>query len=325
MAGAKENVVIQAGNCSVTLMPGLGGKISSLRVGAEELLQTPLHPYGPRTHDMSFAEGDASGWDECLPSVAGCTVPTEAGTVSIPDHGDLWRVPWSVLEATGDSATLHVKCFSLPLELTRSVILASTATGWRLRLLYSLVNVGEIRVPWSWSAHPLFAVEAGDRVKLPETVQTVRVEGSHCDRLGAGGDSICWPMAKSSDGSDVDLRRVQSPESGIGDKLFAGPFESPASSDFASSALSGWAVLERPRAGLRLTVRFEPSLTPYLGLWLCYGGWPDAPGAKQVCIALEPSTAPVDSLEKTGPWSRWLNPGETFTWPMELEIDSIAP
>ena len=111
LAGAEENVVIKAGGCSVTLMPALGGKIASLRVGADELLQTPLKPLAPRTRTMAFSDSDASGWDECLPSVAACTMPTEAGTAVIPDHGDLWRVPWKVLAATEDSATLRVTCF----------------------------------------------------------------------------------------------------------------------------------------------------------------------------------------------------------------------
>src|ERR1700678_3786084 len=91
----KENVVMRAGDCSVTILPGLGGKIASIRIGQRELLQAPLLPYAPRTQTMSFDAADASGWDECLPSVAACTVETENGTASIPDHGDLWRVQWS--------------------------------------------------------------------------------------------------------------------------------------------------------------------------------------------------------------------------------------
>jgi len=74
-------------------------------------------------------------------------------------------------------------------------------------------------------------------------------------------------------------------------------------------------------------VRFAPAATPYLGLWICFGGWPDGlgneSGAKQVCVALEPATAPTDSLADIGPWSRMIAPGETFTWPMELVIDRV--
>ncbi len=89
-----ENVLIRAGECAVTVLPRFGGKIASIRIGERELLQTPLAPIAPRTLTMAFDAGDASGWDECLPSVAACTVETEAGIAEIPDHGDLWRVEW---------------------------------------------------------------------------------------------------------------------------------------------------------------------------------------------------------------------------------------
>jgi galactose mutarotase-like enzyme len=316
-AGSKENVVIQAGVCALTLIPALGGKLASLRVYSkdrtDELLQSPLSPYGPRTRTMGFQEADASGWDECLPSVAECTIQTQAGLAIVPDHGDLWRVPWQVLNSSEDSATLRANCFSLPLQLTRSVILSESLTGWQLQLLYSLTNLGAYNVPWSWAAHPLFVAEAGDRILLPESVQSLQVEGSGNNRLGRNGDSVTWPLARTAAGTEKDLSIAPDPDSGFGDKLFTGRL----------SPSDNWATLERKRLGLRLTVKFDPSFTPYLGLWLCYGGWPGGPGKQQVCVALEPATAPVDSLAISGPWSRSLEPGETFTWPMELDIERI--
>jgi galactose mutarotase-like enzyme len=311
VAESGENVVITAGDCSVTVMPALGGKIASLRIGPHELLHAPLNPYGPRNRTMGFSEADASGWDECLPSVAECSVTTEAGAVSIPDHGDLWRVPWRVLESTDDSITLRARCFSLPLELTRSLILSETSSGWKIRLLYSLANLENYRIPWAWTAHPLFACEEGDRIVLPSGVQTLRLEDSHGNRLGVRGDAVAWPNGKLSGGGQDDLSRAHEEHSGIADKLFAGPMA------------EGWSLLERVRIGLRIKVGFEPAITPYLGLWLCYGGWPEGHELKQICIALEPTTAPVDSLAETGGWSRWLDSGETVTWPMEVEVERI--
>ncbi|WP_263356124.1 aldose epimerase family protein [Acidicapsa ligni] len=313
MAGAKENVVISSGDCSLTLLPALGGKISSLRAGAHELLQAPLKPLAPRTQTMAFSASDASGWDECLPSVGECIIETETGNASIPDHGDLWRLEWEVLDIAADSATMRATCFSLPLEVTRTLLLSTTGSGWLLRAMYTVANRGNGFVPWSWAAHPLFSAQAGDRIVLPASIQTLKVEGSAGNRLGQNGDTTQWPIAKLADGSQTDLSVARNIESGIGDKLFAQP-----------DANDAWCSLERPAIGLRLTVRFDPVLTPYIGLWICYGGWPDEAGAKQMCVAMEPTTAPVDSLAKIGPWSRILAPGETFTWPMELHIDRIT-
>ncbi|HEX8812592.1 MAG TPA: hypothetical protein VF742_11435 [Terracidiphilus sp.] len=97
-AGAEENVVIAAGECAVTILPRFGGKISSIKLKGRELLQQPLAPIAQRTRMMGFDEGDASGWDECLPSVAACSVPFAGGMAHVSDHGDLWRVAWEQVE-----------------------------------------------------------------------------------------------------------------------------------------------------------------------------------------------------------------------------------
>lgn len=320
-----ENVLISAGECTVTFLPRFGGKVASIRIGERELLQAPLTPIAPRTPTMGFDEGDASGWDECLPSVAACSVETEDGIAEIPDHGDLWRVEWEKQGAgsreqgvtnnhkSAAAVVLTGRCVSLPLELDRQIELTEQAGGWRLRHNYKLTNVGAHAVPWSWAAHPLFAAEEGDRIVLPESIRSLRLEGSGGGRLGKGGDTISWPVASLANGSSVDLRIAQSRGSGIGDKLFAGPL----------GASENWCALERCSAHVRIRVTFDAVATPYLGLWICYGGWPERPGPKQVCVAMEPATAPVDSLAVTGPWSRMLEPGDCFSWPMEVDIERI--
>jgi galactose mutarotase-like enzyme len=320
---AIENVLIQAGDCVVTVLPQFGGKIGSIRIGERELLQQPLGPVATRTRTMGFDEGDASGWDECLPSVAACSVETAASIAQVPDHGDLWRVEWQQqgsgnrdqgTENPVDAAVILIgECFSLPLELERRIELIEAGDGWRLELRYKLTNTSAKAVPWSWAAHPLFAVEEGDRIVLPESIHSLRLEGSGGGRLGNGGNSVSWPIARLSDGSEADLRVAKPADSGIGDKLFAGPLK----------ASENWCVLERPSASVRIRVTFDVEETPYLGLWICYGGWPERPGPKQVCVALEPATAPVDSLAVRGEWSRVLEPGGCFNWAMNVDFELI--
>ncbi|MGB9407192.1 MAG: hypothetical protein WCA89_06610 [Terracidiphilus sp.] len=107
MEVGEGKTLLRAGSCSVTILPHLGGKIASIRVNGHELLQAPLAAYAPRTRTMPFDAGDASGWDECLPSVAECMVETATGPAAIPDHGDLWRVAWQPAAASSDLATFR--------------------------------------------------------------------------------------------------------------------------------------------------------------------------------------------------------------------------
>jgi galactose mutarotase-like enzyme len=329
----EENVVIETGGCVVTLLPQFGGKIASIQVHGRELLQQPLAPIALRTREMSFDAGDASGWDECLPSVAACDVEFDGGTAEIPDHGDLWRVGWEPNGTKGlnhpmrqksshgnpdgdqgaQAISLSAKCFSLPLELERTVLLEEIDGGWRLGLEYRVTNFGSAPAPWSWAAHPLFLAEEGDRIVLPESIRTLRVEGSGGGRLGKSGDTVSWPMTRLTDGSKADLRVALGGDSGVGDKLFTS----------ALNAEENWCELIRPNAGVRIRVGFDAAATPYLGLWICYGGWPEKDGPKQTCVAMEPATAPVDSLAVLGPWSRLLQPGESYLWPMRIDIRAI--
>ncbi len=311
----EENVLIQAGDCSISVLPHLGGKIASIRLKNRELLQAPIAPLARRNHTMPFDESDASGWDECLPSVAKCTVETPSGIAHVPDHGDLWRVHWQPVGSNNHnhSVQLQAQCFSLPLTLRRTLDLSSDVSGSHIELKYKLTNNGRSSTPWSWAAHPLFAVEAGDRIVLPDTIHSLRLEGSGGGRLGAGGNTVTWPVATLADGSLSDQGVAQPYQSGIGDKLFAGPL----------ALAENWCALERPSAGVRLRFRFDPVALPYLGLWLCYGGWPDRTGPKQMCVALEPATAPVDSLTQCGPWSRVLAPRESYSWSIILDLEPI--
>jgi galactose mutarotase-like enzyme len=314
MIGAEEeNVLIRAGGCTLTILPRLGGKIASIRVKERELLQAPLAPYGPRTRTMSFDAGDASGWDECLPSVAACTVETAQGPAAVPDHGDLWRVAWQEIAKSANSATFRGECFSLPLTLVRTITLTPTDKGYRIHADYKVTNTSARETPWAWSAHPGYAAEEGDILSLPDSIHALRIEWTRNDRLDKSNSTAAWPIAKLTAGGETDLRISAETHSGVGDKLFAGPL----------AAGENWVALTRPKAGVRLRVSFDAAKTPYLGLWVCQDGYPEGSIPQQHCVAMEPTTAPVDSLAITGPWSKTLAAGESFSWPMTVDLEVL--
>src|ERR1019366_576416 len=180
-------------DCTLTFLPRLGAKISSIRVKDHELMQGPIAPLAPRTRTVAFDKADASGWDECVPSVLECTVDTAAGPAHVPDHGDLWRVAWEPITVSNTCATFRGECFSLPLALERAAALTQEGKGWQLRLDYKVTNTGNHPAPWSWCAHPLFASEAGDRIVLPDSVRELRLAGSGGARLGPADTRVAGP------------------------------------------------------------------------------------------------------------------------------------
>jgi len=308
-----ECLVVKTNTLEATVLPELGGKVASLRYKGMELLQAPLRAYALRTPGMAFEASDASGMDECLPSVAACTVKTAGGMVQIPDHGEFWQRPCAVERRCGCEVKLTATGGVFPLRLERTL----RVEGSGLRIDYRLENVGEVEVPYVWSAHPLFAVEEGDAIVLPESVRELIVEGSAAGRLGAKGSVVTWPVAETRGGARVDLSRAGKPGDEVGDKVYgACPL---------SSLADGWAAIERRQAGVRVQVGFDAVLTPHLGLWFCYGGWPEGQEKRQQCVALEPCSAPVDSLAEAleRGWARILAPGQAAKWWMTIAVSEL--
>jgi len=304
-----ERIVLENSTMRVTVLPSLGGKIASIIVlpSGEELLQQPLQPYAHRTRYMTFDASDASGWDECLPSVAACEVQTSSGTLSVPDHGDFWQVEWETISHDGNVLEMSADGFSLPLRFNKILHL----DGNRLCVDYRLQNLSGETVEYVWSAHPLFAVEEGDRIVLPDSIREVIVEGSAQHRLGKAGSKQAWPIAATTNGNHSDLSVAGNITDGIGDKLFA------------AAPREGWCALERH--GRRIELRFDPERSPYLGLWICYGGWPENGARRQQCIALEACTAEGDSLAvatKQGR-ARSLPSRAEHRWSLEFHVGGV--
>ena len=313
-----ERLTLQSDSLRAVVLPQLGGKIASLgllpwagRRGGP-LLQGPLKPYLLRTPTLPFDESDGSGWDECLPSIGPCEVTYAGASVPVTDHGDYWRLPWTVDEQTEEMLRMHATGSSLPLFFERTIELE----GNTLLLDYLVRNQGDAPLPYAWSAHPLFAVDPGDRILLPHSVEEVVAESSANGRLGEAGSTHAWPFtANAKDGSALDLTTVGQPTDGVGDKIVA------------RAPVEGWCALERRTLGARLTMRFDPKANPWLGLWICYGGWPSAVAARKgFTVALEPCTSPVDSLAEaiTRGEAKMLEPGAEAHWQLELEVTPLT-
>jgi galactose mutarotase-like enzyme len=293
--------VVQVENASlcVSVLPERGGKLTSLRTRPDglEWLHPPLRPYAQARSDGAFEQSDAGGWDECLPSVAGST--------GVPDHGDLWRLPWSVTRQ-GQGLQMSADALSAPLRFHRHLSLNGSA----LALRYRVENIGSGTAEFVYSAHPLLQVEEGDRILLPPSVTSLRVESSAGERLGPSGARCGWPLAYDSRGREVNLSRVGPADGATAEKLFAGPLA------------EGWCALYRARLRRGIVFRWDAAVLPYVGLWISLGAWPASSGARQYTVAIEPSNAACDSLDtaRSLGLATALAAGQSVTWSMEVGI-----
>ncbi|HEU4641567.1 MAG TPA: hypothetical protein VFS44_03865 [Gemmatimonadaceae bacterium] len=298
---------LRAGDARVVIIPALGGKIASLQLGGREWLWTSdVIPRQPPVDGASYVEmGDSGGYDECFPTIAPCTLPSNIacfGGLSLPDHGELWSQPSTfTLETRPEGMYAATGWFGrrMPYRFVRAIFVGSD----RVEMRYAVTNDGASPLPFLWSAHPLLPLGKGTRLVLPEAAR-VRVWSQHGIDLGGTGRELRWPRVAVA-GKLVDLSHPDAVARAYACKLFV---DVPAS--------GGAIAVEEDGARLELTL--DPAQVPHVGIWLNRGGWsPFRRKGSYRNLALEPCIGAPDSLaEALGAWrdAAWLAPGATREW-----------
>ncbi|GGH17253.1 aldose epimerase [Silvibacterium dinghuense] len=289
----------------VIVAPAEGGRITSvisLDSGLEFLLQPhrPFWPLQPARHNI-FLQGACAGIEECLPTVSACNLNGE----QIPDHGDFWQMPWEILSVpTKTTLSLCAEGFSRPLRFRKDISLHDSS----LSIAYCIKNIGEQATDFLYATHPLLAIDSDSWIVLPQEVSNLTLHSSLHDRLGAPGENVRWPAAN--------------PYSQRLDHL-AHSIEKTADMLYTGRLNHGWCGLYRTLHRQGLVMRFDTSKLPYIGLWICQGGWPENENTpKQYAFAPEPTTAPCGSLRQAREkdLATPLMPGESFRFTIEFHL-----
>lgn len=316
LQGSFDAFVVENRLLRLAILPMLGGKIVSLirlESGHEYFLQPPdpERAYRSRSYGDRFEVYETSGFDECVPTIAECRYPEGPFLGSgLPDHGDVWYLP-AAAEIAGNRIRLTTDLISLPIRFSKTVQLHENT----VRLEYEATNMHSSTLKFVWSAHPLLRVEPGAEIVLPKEVKELEVGWSAHERLGKSGDRCCWPQTREQSGRIVDLNRIDSPSVGTADKLFT------------SRLSEGFCSMFLPRSEECITFRFGPGLVPYVGIWICQGGWPMSRVDKHFTAALEPCNGRPDSLQEAIERNECaVLPGsESTRWWMEIEVSGGAP
>jgi len=168
----------------VSILPERGGRITSLRLGGVELLDQGIGVDDPAAEH--FVQGGAFGWDEMIPNLE----PTDG----LPDHGEGWRLKWSVVDAGQAHAVMRCSGRLVPWDLVRRIELS----GRRLRATYVLSNRGAGPFLAYWCAHPLFrfvpgmaiSVSEGDRLAALPEGQSTKI---HLPKGSVDHVAVAWP------------------------------------------------------------------------------------------------------------------------------------
>lgn len=224
---------IRGAKTSAIVVPELGAKVVSLRneVSQREWMWHPgatLKLFRNAPTDK-FENSPLAGWDECMPTIAPCRWKNRA----LPDHGEVWALPWKVLAADQHKIALGIDLPVSPFRLERTL-------AWEDRTLvasYTLVNRSDEEEEYLWALHPLFAVQEGDRIEVSAATRELLEKPAWLDTL--------------------DLTA----EPGGSVKTFASPLD------------DGHAAIVNKVNGDRLALSWNVKEHDILGIWLTRGGW----------------------------------------------------
>lgn len=234
----------------------------------------PYTPTALRHYGDSFLAHDLSGWDEMFPTIDPCPSPFDPHTY-LPDHGEVWSLPWALAAHFDDELVLRVDGRSLPYSLTRSAQLS----GERLRLNYTVENKGDQPLPFLWAAHPLFNTTTETRIGLPAGITQIVNAADH-PRLGSRDQRFNWTQTTLPDGSTQYFDRVGAHSLRDYRKFYALPNQ---------PVNNAWLWQPEIKRGLQL--RWDEQTAPYLGIWVDEGMY-----TRTSTAALEPSSGFYDSL-----------------------------
>lgn len=298
--------LLKTAELSVEVLPEEGGRVASLKSLLSDVeFLTQSHRSGPYAkkpgYDAAFQDGPCAGIEECLPTVGPSDAQTPGGPA--PDHGDFWQLIWDVTKASETHLSVVATGFSRALRFQKEFDVEQNV----LRIGYRVENVGETLQSFSYACHPLFAVDAGDRIVLPPEIHELSLNYSRFERLGPRGSIVSWPKTQS--GLHLDI--AGHPDAGTAEMFYT------------SRLNSGRCGIYRAIPQQALEISFDVQRLPYLGLWLCYSGWPDeGSGPKQYAVALEPTTSARNNLSEAHKMGSVvaLEVGESYDWEICFEI-----
>lgn len=308
---AKSEITLENDKLNLKLIPDLGGKIAGLILkesGTQflKLSDISLENIPQPEFGELFLPPYAFGFDECFPNVSPSGMPLKGSFIDLPDHGELWSRPWKYELADKNKIRLYTEGNLMSYTFSKKVQIVENT----IKIEYELKNLEDVTFHYIWSAHPLLNIQQGDELILPEGVSQVLLNWSSDASLGRAGDYLSWPDL-FGEVENQNFNTVASESLGFAAKLFTDKLK------------TGKAGIFKKETGESLIFSFDIDETPYLGIWICYGGWPVDSVEKEYTLALEPCSGRPDDLSTAidRNESSKMGPGATKKWSMNIKLN----
>ncbi len=304
-----DAILMESEAIKLILLPQSGGSIVSLQykeTGKEWLVETIGEGIRQSSYNDTFSEAMMHGWDECFPTIDACSYPLPGhyNDVHLPDHGELWSVPWTY-RMTEHSLIMETKGQALPYSFTRTIRFIDAQT---LKFSYSVINHSNESITAFWCAHPLFSATEHTQIRIPpELEQVICVVGG---KRYAQGRSYNWNQQEVDD-NGIAIDRLATIAAQDSRKFYA-------DGHFAT----GQAGLHELNTGEYVQLQWSVKELPYFGLWINEGHYNE-----KLMVALEPCNGYYDSLEEAHRRGKalTLEPNKAVKWSFDVKLGVDYP
>ena len=301
-----EAVVVENRHLRAVVLPVLGGKIVSLvdkRADVELLWRNDRVPLRPVGFGAGYDDNFVGGWDEVFPN----DEPEVLAGGRMPDHGELWTLPWTVVDWGEDDAAwieLAVRTTITATSVTKRVVLGE---GNSLRVEHTVGNESRFDLPFLWKSHVAVALRPDTTVSMAATEVLVHEFGA--PRVRPPGGRFDWPRAEA-DGRTYDFRELpDTTERGISEFLIA------------TGLTRGRCAVGHPAADSGLRLDWDRAELPSCWLFGSYGaGWRGLD-----VLVLEPCTGhPLSVVGGVAAGTHQvLAAGQTRTWSLTATVGPV--
>ena len=196
-------ITLESDQVTAQFLPGIGAKLCSLvyrAAGRELLVQRPNPAYLLAPYDGDYvAQGECSGLDDMFPSIDRCFYEGYPwrGT-PIPDHGEVWSLPWEHRVEPDGSLYFGVNGVRFPYRLEKWVSLQRARhpdgplPADQSFVASTLISCGPRTRCSIWRKGPSWCCRRGSSRWSPPSASS--------GDLGRYGDEWPWPCFSGPDG-----------------------------------------------------------------------------------------------------------------------------
>jgi len=302
-----EAFILENEHLKVAVLKGFGGKVASIyykKQNFEVLFQPTKDEYVVPTYGDSFEKYDTSGWDEMYPTVDKCLYPydTVHKAMEIPDHGELWSIPWTFIVEEGILKAIAASP-KFDYVFTRYITLKEDT----IHVEYKVENIGKEPLYGIWAFHGLLACDEHSKLLLENVQEIINVHESGV--LGKVGTVHKYPLTKDVKGDYYCLDKINPAAAKKAEKFYVN-----------GELTKGEAGITLNEGKLLLTMNFPEKKIPYLGVWINEGEFKE-----EYNCAIEPSNGFYDTVEiaKQNNKISEIMPKEIRQWFLDIALKEI--